>query len=139
MADASIAAGAAAGGSNISRTPSASGQGRVSALRPVSALAPTPQAFTQNLAVARPIEVEAPAVVVTAEPGTARLSSNVQLILAETRTLEDQSDFVDRSTLDQAASSYAQGQAAVRETIGFAQIAAANSNTPTPSGQDTSA
>ncbi|MBO6504970.1 MAG: hypothetical protein JJ850_16750 [Kordiimonadaceae bacterium] len=139
MADASIAAGAAAGSSSISRTSGASGQGRVSALRPVSALAPTPQAFSQNLAIARPIEVEAPTQVITSEPGTARLSSNVQLILAETRTQEDQSDFVDRSTLDQAANSYAQGQAAVRETIGIAQIAAANSNTPATNSQDTSA
>lgn len=139
MADASIAAGAAAGSSSISRAAGASGQGRVGALRPVSALAPTPQAFTQNLAFARPAEVEAPLAVTTSEPGTARLSSNVQLILAETRTLEDQSEFVDRSTLDQAANSYAQGQAAVRETIGFAQIAAANSNIPASGSQDTSA
>ncbi len=139
MADASIAAGAAAGNNSISRTSSASGQSRVNALRPVSALAPTPQAFTHSLAVARPIEVEAPPPVIASEPGAARLSSNVKLILAETRTQEDQSDFVDRSTLDQATNSYAQGQAAVRETIGIAQIAAANSNVPNADGQDTSA
>ena len=138
MADASIAAGAAAGSSSISRAAGASGQGRVGALRPVSALAPTPQAFTQNLAFARPAEVEAPLAVTTSEPGTARLSSNVQLILAAWSSV-DQSEFVDRSTLDQAANSYAQGQAAVRETIGFAQIAAANSNIPASGSQDTSA
>lgn len=139
MAEASIAAGAAVGGSNISRTSGASGSGRVSALRPVSALAPTPQAFSQNLAIARPIEVEAPAPTTFTEPAAARLSSTTQLILAETRAQEDQSDFVDRSTLDQAVNSYAQGQAAVRETIGFAQIAAASSNGQDTPAQDTSA
>lgn len=139
MADASIAAGAAANVSSVSRTQSAGGPGRVSALRPVSALAPTPQAFSQNLALARPIEVEPSTPVAAPEPGAAKLSSSVQLILAETRTLEGQSDFVDRSTLDQAASSYSRGQAAVRETIGLAQIAAANTNTPAATGEDTSA
>ena len=139
MAEASIAAGAAVGSSNISRTSGASGSGRVSALRPVSALAPTPQAFSQNLAVARPLEVEATAPVTFTEPAAARLSSTTQLILAETRAQEDQSDFIDRSTLGQAVSSYAQGQAAVRETIGFAQIAAANSNGQDTLTQDTSA
>lgn len=136
MADATVAAGSAAGISNISRTNGASGTQRVSPLRPVSAVAPTPQAFTQNLAFQRDIEIEQPAPVIL-EPGIGRLSSSVQLILAETRTQEELSEFVDRSVLDQATNSYAQSQASVRETIGLASIAAANSNAPAGS-EDTS-
>ena len=140
MADATVAAASAAGINNIARTNSASGAQRVSPLRPVSAVAPTPQAFTQNLAFLPNLEVESPetAASITPDPGNARLSSSVQLILAETRTQEDLSDFVDRSTLDQAASSYLRSQASVQETIGLAQIAAANTNGATGSG-DTNA
>ncbi len=137
MADATVAAGIAAGTNNISRSSGASGTQRVSPLRPVSAVAPTPQAFTQNLAFVQTTEQEqSPASVAQApEPGASRLSSTVQLILAETREQEEQSTFVDRSVLDQATSSYAQSQESVRETIGLARIAAANANTA-PAGDN---
>lgn len=127
MADATVATGAVVGGNTVSRPGGASGSPRVGALRPVSAVAPTSQSFTQAFAVTRQGGEEPPAPI-SAEPGIGRLSSSVQLILAETRTQEEQSDFVDRSTLDQATLSYAQSQEAVRETIGFNKLAAAGSD-----------
>ncbi len=141
MADVTAAAGSAAGVNTVSRPGGgpggASGSSRVGALRPVSAVAPTAQSFAQSFAIARPAADEKPAPA-KPEPGTGRLSSSVQLILAETRAQEDQSDFIDRSTLDHAANSYAQSEASVRETIGLAQIAAATAVARTEAS-DTSA
>lgn len=129
MADGAVTAGLSAGGNTITRAGGASTQSRVNALRPVSAVAPTAQAFTQALNIPHSAEIEA-VITPSPEPGNGRLSSGVQLILAETRAQEDQSDFIDRSTLDQATLSYAQSQEAVRETIGFTKLAAAGSDIP---------
>lgn len=123
MADGSITAGIAAGGSAAARAKGVATPSRVNALRPASAINSAAHYFNQSTDAAHTpdntaITVQAP------EPGNARLSSNIQLILAETRAQEDQSSFLDRSTLDQAVNSYTQSQASVRETIGLAQLSA---------------
>ncbi len=122
MAETNVSTAVSAGAGTVSRAGSASGSTRTGALRPVSAVAPTSQSFSQTLATPRSTEIE-DIIVPALEPGTGRLSSVVQLMLAETRAQEDQSDFLDKAILDQATSSYAQSQASVRETIGLTQLA----------------
>ncbi len=127
MADVTIAASTIAGGNSVSRSSDANTRSRADALRQSPSSGSDNLAFTKQVATAGGAEVatqsaaEEPG---TEEPGNGSLSTSIQLILAETRTRDDQSTFADKSILGKALTSYTSVQASVRETISLAKITA---------------
>jgi len=121
MADATIATTSVAGSSTAARSNGANQRSRADALRQVSAPRPNSFAFTKQIVAASDQE-PAPQQLATADPGNGLLSTGSQLVLAETRTQEDQSSFADKSVLDKALDSYGRSQSSVLETIGLALL-----------------
>jgi len=125
MADVTIAASTIAGGNSVSRSSDANTRSRADALRQSSGSNSANLAFSKQVATVGSSEVATqPA---AEEPGNGSLSTSIQLILAETRTRDDQSTFADKSILGKALNSYTNVQASVRETISLAKITASAS------------
>ncbi len=121
MADATIAATSIASSNTTARSNGANHRSRADALRQVSAPGSNNFAFTKQITVTNDQEA-ATQQLATAEPGNGLLSKGSQLILAETRTQEDQSSFADKSVLDKALNSYSRSQSSVLETISLALL-----------------
>lgn len=130
MAEAAVAAGLAAAGSNISRPGGASSRARVDAVRPSAPVGTSRQGFTKIFTADTAGDTGGRQPV--AEPGNGMLSNGVQLVLAETRTLEAAAAQSDRSSVDRALSSYVASQASVRETIGLSQFQASGRTAQPP-------
>lgn len=129
MANAAVAAGLAAAGSNIIRPGGAATKSRVDAVRPVAQANSSGQGFANAVTIAVAAESQT-ARTVGFEPGKGMLTNGVQLILAETRAQEDAAAFTDRSSVDRALTSYSETQASIRETIGLAKIRAGSAPPP---------
>ena len=122
MAEVTSAANSIAGRNSLARSGDASTRSRAEALRQTSSPSSKNLAFSNQVAIAGGADV---AVQPVAEKfGQEAHSASTQLILAETRTREDQSPFADKSVLGSALNSYNRVQASVRETISLAKVAA---------------
>jgi len=121
MADGSIAAGAVSGSKALARSSDVTTRSRADALRHLSTSGSNTSAFAKSAnSVAAP--ESGAAEIKVAEPGKGMLSTSIQLILAETRTQENQAAYTDKPTLDKALNSYNDSQTSVRETMSLAVL-----------------
>lgn len=121
MADGSITAGAVAGSKSLARSSDVTTRSRADALRHLSASGSSRLAFAksaESAAAPDPVANE----IKVAEPGKGMLSTSIQLILAETRTQENQAAYTDKPTVDKALNSYNDSQTSVRETMSLAVL-----------------
>jgi len=126
MAEVTNAASSIAGRNSLARSSDASTRSRAETLRQSSSPDSGNLSFSTQVATADGVGV---GVGVAGQPvaekfGQETPSTSTQLILAETRTREDQSPYADKSILGSALNSYNNVQASVRETIGLAKITA---------------
>lgn len=121
MAETTIAATSVVGGKTPARSGGVNPRSRADALRQTSAANSNTFAFSKQIAVANDQQPAAQQTT-AAEPGRGLLSTGSQLILAQTRTQDDQSSFADKSVLDTALNSYSRSQSSVIETISLSML-----------------